>query len=78
MGSLLFYYIDCPAGGQAEYTADGDYITDDWKPRIWDVAFGNHYWLAQPGERALIDHAGLAEAIQAAPAALAAARTQPE
>ena len=63
MGSLLFYYIDSPAGGQAEYTADGDYVTDDWKPRIWDVAFGNHYWLAEPGDRAMIDHAGKVEDI---------------
>ena len=60
MGSLLFYYIDSPAGGQAEYTADGDYVTDDWKPRVWDPAFGNHYWLAEPGERAVIDHSGSA------------------
>ncbi len=61
MGSLLFYYIDSPAGGQAEYTADGDYVTDEWKPRVWDVAFGNHYWLAEPGDRAMIDHGGKAE-----------------
>ena len=65
MGSLLFYYIESPAGGQAEYTADGDYVTDDWKPRLWDPAFGNHYWLAEPGERAMIDHAGTAEFIEA-------------
>ncbi len=33
--SALFYYIPCPAGGEAEYGADGDAIDDDWVPREW-------------------------------------------
>ncbi|MCY0853613.1 VOC family protein [Cupriavidus sp. D39] len=35
--SALFYYIPCPAGGEAEYGADGDYIDDSWVPREWPV-----------------------------------------
>jgi hypothetical protein len=31
--SGLFYYIPCPAGGEAEYGADGDCIDDSWVPR---------------------------------------------
>ncbi len=78
MGSLLFYYLDCPAGGQAEYTADGDYLTDDWAPRIWDVAFGNHYWLAEPGENPAIDHAGRVEDIATLPRVTGWAKTPAE
>lgn len=33
--SGLFYYLPCPAGGEAEYGADADYIDDDWVPREW-------------------------------------------
>lgn len=33
--SALFYYIPCPAGGEAEYGADGDYVDDGWVPREW-------------------------------------------
>nr|WP_047168682.1 VOC family protein [Sphingomonas sp. Y57] len=33
--SALFYYIPCPAGGEAEYGADSDYIDDSWVPRDW-------------------------------------------
>jgi catechol 2,3-dioxygenase-like lactoylglutathione lyase family enzyme len=33
--SALFYYIPCPAGGEAEYGADADYIDDGWVPRDW-------------------------------------------
>ncbi len=35
--SALFYYLPCPAGGDAEYGADGDYIDDSWVPRDWEV-----------------------------------------
>jgi hypothetical protein len=31
--SALFYYLPCPAGGEAEYGADADYIDDSWVPR---------------------------------------------
>ena len=31
--SALFYYLPCPAGGEAEYGADADYVDDGWVPR---------------------------------------------
>lgn len=34
--SGLFYYIPCPAGGEAEYGADADYVDDGWVPRYWE------------------------------------------
>lgn len=34
--SALFYYLPCPAGGEAEYGADGDYVDDAWLPRYWE------------------------------------------
>lgn len=34
--SALFYYLPCPAGGEAEYGADGDYVDDGWVPRDWE------------------------------------------
>jgi catechol 2,3-dioxygenase-like lactoylglutathione lyase family enzyme len=33
--SALFYYFECPAGGEAEYGADADYVDDNWVPREW-------------------------------------------
>lgn len=33
--SALFYYIPCPAGGEAEYGADADFVDDNWVPRDW-------------------------------------------
>jgi catechol 2,3-dioxygenase-like lactoylglutathione lyase family enzyme len=33
--SALFYYFECPAGGEAEYGADADYVDDNWIPREW-------------------------------------------
>lgn len=33
--SALFYYLPCPAGGEAEYGADGDHVDDGWVPRYW-------------------------------------------
>lgn len=33
--SALFYYLPCPAGGEAEYGADGDAVDDAWVPRYW-------------------------------------------
>lgn len=35
--SALFYYLPCPAGGEAEYGADGDYVDDAWVPRYWET-----------------------------------------
>jgi catechol 2,3-dioxygenase-like lactoylglutathione lyase family enzyme len=48
ISSLIFYYIANPGGGHAEYSADSDYLTDEWKPRLWDAAFGQYHWLASP------------------------------
>lgn len=45
ISSTLFYYLDNPAGGMSEYSADTDYVTDDWKPRLWDPLYGNWNWL---------------------------------
>ena len=33
--SALFYYLPCPAGGEAEYGTDADVIDDSWVPRDW-------------------------------------------
>ena len=35
--SALFLYLPCPAGGEAEYGADGDFIDDNWVAREWPV-----------------------------------------
>jgi hypothetical protein len=43
--SALFYYLPCPAGGEAEYGADGDYVDDGWVPRDWEnplFGFAHH------------------------------------
>jgi catechol 2,3-dioxygenase-like lactoylglutathione lyase family enzyme len=40
IASALFYYLPCPAGGEAEYGADSDFLDDNWVPRVWDPAFG--------------------------------------
>lgn len=45
ISSTLFYYIDCPAGGRAEYSADTDYLSNSWKPRLWEPLFGNFHWV---------------------------------
>ena len=44
IASALFYYLDCPAGGEAEYGADTDYLDDGWVPREWDPKFGFIGW----------------------------------
>ena len=31
--SALFYYLPCPAGGEAEYGTDADYVDQNWVPR---------------------------------------------
>ncbi len=39
--SALFFYLPCPAGGEAEYGADGDQLDDSWIPRDWvEPGFG--------------------------------------
>ena len=63
ISSLVFYYMDSPAGGQTEYSADSDYLDDAWKPRMWDQPFGQHHWLAVLPANARIDNAGVAEVL---------------
>lgn len=46
IASALFYYLDCPIGGEAEYGADSDYLDDGWVPREWDPKFGYISWCA--------------------------------
>jgi catechol 2,3-dioxygenase-like lactoylglutathione lyase family enzyme len=46
IASALFWYVDCPAGGEAEYGADTDYLDDGWVPREWDPKFGYIAWAA--------------------------------
>ena len=46
ISSTLFYYIIAPCGGETEYSADMDHLTDDWQPRIWEPRFGNLFWVA--------------------------------
>ena len=41
-----------PAGGQAELSADGDYLTDEWQPRLWAPNYGNIHWAGQVPEGA--------------------------
>ncbi len=56
VSSLVFYYLKSPAGGQVEYSADCDYLTDDWKPRLWDPHYGHLHWVGQAGDSAGIAH----------------------
>ncbi|MCS6948515.1 MAG: VOC family protein [Steroidobacteraceae bacterium] len=44
ISSAIYYYQDCPAGGEAEYHADTDYLDDNWVPRAWDFKFGSLMW----------------------------------
>lgn len=44
--SALFYYLPCPAGGEAEYGADADYVDDNWVPREWiNPLFAYAHWV---------------------------------
>ena len=44
ISSAIYYYIDNPNGGEAEYHADTDYLDDNWVPRAWDWKFGALLW----------------------------------
>jgi len=46
IASALFYYMNCPTGGEAEYGADSDYLDDGWIPREWEPAYGYILWAA--------------------------------
>jgi catechol 2,3-dioxygenase-like lactoylglutathione lyase family enzyme len=45
MDSALFSYLSSPAGGEAEYDADQDYIDDSWVPREWEANFSTATWI---------------------------------
>ena len=47
ISSSVFYYLNNPAGGMSEYSADTDYLTDEWKPRLWEPRFGNWHWVGK-------------------------------
>ncbi|WIW88045.1 VOC family protein [Sphingobium sp. V4] len=42
--SAIYYYLDNPNGGEAEYHCDTDYLDDNWVPRAWDWKFGSLLW----------------------------------
>ncbi len=44
ISSAIYYYVDNPGGGEAEYHADTDYLDDNWVPRAWDFKFGSLLW----------------------------------
>jgi len=44
ISSAIYYYFDSPAGGEAEYHVDTDYLDDNWIPRVWDFKFGSLMW----------------------------------
>ncbi len=45
IASALFSYWHSPAGGEAEYGADTDYLDDNWVPREWEFRFGTAIWM---------------------------------
>lgn len=45
IASALFSYIQSPAGGEAEYGADSDYLDDNWIPREWNQVFATYSWM---------------------------------
>jgi catechol 2,3-dioxygenase-like lactoylglutathione lyase family enzyme len=44
ISSAIYYYVDNPSGGEAEYHCDTDYLDDNWVPRAWDLKFGALLW----------------------------------
>jgi catechol 2,3-dioxygenase-like lactoylglutathione lyase family enzyme len=44
ISSAMYYYFPCPAGGDAEYHADTDYLDDGWIARAWEMMFGAAIW----------------------------------
>jgi catechol 2,3-dioxygenase-like lactoylglutathione lyase family enzyme len=47
ISSAINFYAVCPAGGEAEYLTDTDFVDKDWKPRMWDPRFGVYMWNAE-------------------------------
>lgn len=47
IGSALHSYWQVPGGGgEAEFSADTDYLDDQWQPRRWNRYFGQWMWSA--------------------------------
>jgi catechol 2,3-dioxygenase-like lactoylglutathione lyase family enzyme len=46
ISSTIYFYVESPAGGEAEYSADTDCLDDRWEPRVWEPLFGNQHWVA--------------------------------
>ena len=44
ISSAIYYYVDNPCGGEAEYHADTDYLDNNWTPRVYDWKFGSLLW----------------------------------
>lgn len=44
ISSAIYHYFDIPAGGEAEYNVDTDYVDDNWIPRVWEFKFGSLLW----------------------------------
>lgn len=44
ISSALNFYANNPGGGDSEYLTDIDYLTDEWKPRVWEPRFGMMMW----------------------------------
>ncbi len=63
ISSLVFYYMNSPAGGQTEYSADSDYLDDSWTARMWDQDFGQHHWIAALPESARLAPTGVADPV---------------
>ena len=56
ISSAIYYYVDNPNGGEAEYHADTDYVDDNWIPRAWDWKFGALLWAHQVPKIFLTDN----------------------
>jgi hypothetical protein len=46
ISSTIYFYIESPAGGEAEYSADTDCLDDRLRPRLWGPLFGKQHWIA--------------------------------
>jgi catechol 2,3-dioxygenase-like lactoylglutathione lyase family enzyme len=47
ISSAMYYYLDIPSGGEAEYNVDTDYVDDNWIPRAWEFKFGSLLWATE-------------------------------
>ena len=44
ISSAYFWYVNCPAGGLAEYYADEDWCTEAWQAKAWYVRPAKRDW----------------------------------